>query len=69
VLTPPSAERAANLSFFFTHDLPVVRRYRIDVAALVASAARIVIGCGGDVLESAPHRAVTRALAKLLRAC
>jgi len=65
VLAPPTSKRAANLSFFFTHDSPAVRRYRIDIATLSASPTRIVLACGESAPESPPHRAAAALAAKL----
>ncbi|HMF05396.1 MAG TPA: alpha/beta hydrolase, partial [Methylocella sp.] len=67
VLAPPTAERTANLSFFFTYDSPAVRRYRIDIAALSALSTRILAACGTSAPQSAPYRVATALAAKLVR--
>ena len=56
VLPPPTSLREANLSFFFTYDLPAVRRYRLDVSALKKASTRIVPAGGRSAPESAPYR-------------
>jgi pimeloyl-ACP methyl ester carboxylesterase len=45
-LAGPKPERIANLDFFLANDAPAVRRYRLDLAALHAAAARIVVAAG-----------------------
>jgi pimeloyl-ACP methyl ester carboxylesterase len=65
VLAPPTPPRAANLSFFFTHDSPAVRRYQPDVAALQAVSKRILCAAGRGSRESPVYRA-TAALAATL---
>jgi pimeloyl-ACP methyl ester carboxylesterase len=62
VLAPPTSQRLANLSFFFTCDSPAVRRYSLDLTALRASPARIVPAVGRSAPESALYKA-TEALA------
>jgi len=57
VLAPPTFERLANLSFFFTHDSSAVRHYRLDLAALHASAKQIVPAAGQSAPQSAPYKA------------
>jgi pimeloyl-ACP methyl ester carboxylesterase len=57
VLAPPTSQREANLSFFFTYDLPAVQRCRLDVSALKAASTRIVPAGGRSAPESAPYRA------------
>src|SRR5262245_28242263 len=64
-LPPATSQRKANLSFFFTHDSPAVRRYRLDLAALQSARARIVPAVGQSAPESAPSKA-TEALAAQL---
>jgi pimeloyl-ACP methyl ester carboxylesterase len=64
-LSPPTSKTEANLSFFFTHDSPAVRRHRLDLSALAASATRIVPAVGQSAVGSAPYRA-TEALAARL---
>jgi pimeloyl-ACP methyl ester carboxylesterase len=53
---PRVAARSANPAFFFTHDAPAVRRYRLDIAALRAAPTRIVPAAGRTSSESWPHR-------------
>jgi pimeloyl-ACP methyl ester carboxylesterase len=64
-LAPPTSKRTANLSFFFTHDSPAVRRYRLDLAALEASAARILPAVGQSAAGSAPYMAAAALAARL----
>jgi pimeloyl-ACP methyl ester carboxylesterase len=64
-LAPPTSNREANLSFFFTHDSPAVRRYRLDLAALEASAARILPAVGQSAAGSAPYLAAAALAARL----
>jgi pimeloyl-ACP methyl ester carboxylesterase len=64
-LAPPTSERAANLSYFFTHDSPAVRRHRLNLAALEASAARIVPAVGQSAAGSAPYRVAAALAARL----
>jgi hypothetical protein len=64
-LSPPTSNTETNLSFFFTHDSPAVRRHRLDLSALAASATRIVPAVGQSAVGSAPYRA-TEALAARL---
>jgi pimeloyl-ACP methyl ester carboxylesterase len=47
-LTATREESAANADAFFRYTLPAVRRYRLDFAALLAAATRIVVA-GGSV--------------------
>ena len=51
----PRQERIANLEFFLTHDAPAVRRYRLDLAALHESAARIVPAAGAGTQAFPRH--------------
>ncbi len=46
VLPGPTPQRAANLTFFLTHDAPAVCRYTLDIAALRATRTRIVLAGG-----------------------
>jgi pimeloyl-ACP methyl ester carboxylesterase len=64
-LPPPTSHRSANLSFFFTHDSPAVRRYQLDVGALRASSTRIVPAVGRSAPESAPYKAAVALAAAL----
>jgi pimeloyl-ACP methyl ester carboxylesterase len=64
-LPPPTSERSANLSFFFTNDSPAVRRYRLDLAALHKSSTRIVPAVGQSASGSAPYKAAEALAAKL----
>jgi pimeloyl-ACP methyl ester carboxylesterase len=57
VLAPPTSQREANLSFFFTYDSPAVMRYRVDISALRTASTRIVPAGGRSAPESAPYRA------------
>jgi pimeloyl-ACP methyl ester carboxylesterase len=61
----PRPERIANLDFFLTHDAPAVHRYRPDLAALRAVAARIVPAAGAS--SQAFPRHCAQALATELR--
>ena len=65
VLTAPTPQIAANISFFFTYDSPAVRRYRADVAALRASPTRIVLAVGSSAPKSAPCQAAAALAAAL----
>jgi pimeloyl-ACP methyl ester carboxylesterase len=65
VLAPPTSQREANLSFFFTHDSPAVRHYRLDLSTLKAASTRIVPAGGRSAPDSAPYRAAA-ALAAVL---
>lgn len=51
----PKPERVANLGFFLTHDAPAVRRYRMDRAALLKVAVRVVPGVGASSGGSLAH--------------
>jgi pimeloyl-ACP methyl ester carboxylesterase len=46
----------SNAEFFLTHDLPVLQRHAVDLAALKASPARIVAGGGQNSGSIWPHR-------------
>jgi pimeloyl-ACP methyl ester carboxylesterase len=59
------SERMANLSFFLTHDAPAVRLYRLDLAALDAAAAKIVVAAGRTSGAFLAHQCAV-ALAKQL---
>ena len=63
-LPPPTSQRSANLSFFFTNDSPAVRRYRLDLASLLAAPTRIVPAVG-SAAQSAPCKATEALAAKL----
>jgi len=65
VLAPPTSQRSANLSFFFTYDSPAVRHYRLDLAALHAAPTRIVPAVGRSAPESAPYKAAEALAAEL----
>jgi pimeloyl-ACP methyl ester carboxylesterase len=65
VVAPPTAELLTNLSFFFTHDSPAVRRYRLDLAALQAFAKQVVPAVGESAPNSAPHKAAEALAAEL----
>jgi hypothetical protein len=66
VARPPStSQRSANLSFFFRHDSPAVRRYHLDVSTLRASSARIVPAVAQSAPDSAPHKAAVALAAAL----
>jgi len=65
VLAPPTSEREANLSFFFTYDSPAVRHNRLDLSALKAVSTRIVPAVGRSAPNSLPYRAAA-ALAAVL---
>lgn len=45
-LPRPSADRIVNLEFFLAHDVPAVRRHRLDVPGLRAVAQKIVPAAG-----------------------
>jgi pimeloyl-ACP methyl ester carboxylesterase len=64
-LPRPGLERVANLTFFLTHDAPAVRLYRLDLAALKAVAAKIVVAAGCTSGAFLAHRCAI-ALAKHL---
>ncbi len=64
-LPEPKPERLANLEFFLSHDAPAVRRYRLDLTALVLVADRIVPAAGRNT-ETFP-RHCAEALAVRLR--
>jgi len=51
--------QASNAEFFLTHDLPLLRRHAVDLAALKASPARIVAGVGQTSGSIWPHRCAT----------
>jgi pimeloyl-ACP methyl ester carboxylesterase len=57
IVAPPTSERLANLSFFFTYDSPAVRRYHLDLPALQAAAKQIVPAVGQSTPQSAPYKA------------
>jgi pimeloyl-ACP methyl ester carboxylesterase len=65
VLTPPTPQTEANLSFFFNYDSPAVCRYRLDLAALKAAPTRIVPAGGRSAPGSAPYRAAASLAIKL----
>lgn len=54
-LSQPTAQRTANLAFFYAHDAPAVRRYRLDLAALAAAPTRIVAAAGVASRETWVH--------------
>lgn len=65
-LQQPTPQIAANMNFFFTHDIPGVNDYRVDLAALEAlkvTSTRIVVAGGGR--ESLPHQCADALAAKL----
>jgi hypothetical protein len=64
---PATSQREANLSFFFHHDSPAVRRYYLDLPALKSARNRIVPAIGQSSKESAPSKS-TAALATELGA-
>jgi pimeloyl-ACP methyl ester carboxylesterase len=45
-MPPPSARRLADMAFFFQHDAPAARRYRLDLTALRSAAIRVVPAAG-----------------------
>ena len=55
-LPRPGPERVANLTFFLKHDAPAVRLYRLDLAALEAVAAKIVVAVGRTSGAFLAHR-------------
>jgi pimeloyl-ACP methyl ester carboxylesterase len=65
ITVPTTPHTPANLSFFFSHDSPAIRRYRLDVEALKARATRIVLGYGQSTPANAPHRAAVALGARL----
>ena len=65
VLPPPTSQRLANLSFFFTNDSPAVRRYHLDLTKLRESHTRIVLAVGQSARGSAPYKATEALAAKL----
>lgn len=52
----PNARQLANLTFFLEHDFPAVRRYRLDRAALAATAAQLVPAAGQTSHDVYAHR-------------
>lgn len=54
---PDSAYAASNQQAFFKHDVGAVARYRLDLAALQASPARIVVAGGAGGHAYTPYRA------------
>jgi hypothetical protein len=56
---------SANLSVLFAHDLPAVRHYHVDIAALAASPTRLVFGYGKSAPDGAAYRATAALAAKL----
>lgn len=64
-LPRPGPERAANLGFFLRHDAPAVRLYRLDLPALDAAAAKIVVAASRTSAAGLAHQCAV-ALAKQL---
>ena len=64
-LPSPTPQTSANMSFFFTHDSPAVREYRLDLKALHAARTRIVLAVGQSGAGSVPHDAAEALAAKL----
>jgi pimeloyl-ACP methyl ester carboxylesterase len=62
---PTTPQRAANLSYLFTYDLPAIRNHRLDVAALRGASARIVPAAGRSSLEKSPRRSAEALAAHL----
>jgi pimeloyl-ACP methyl ester carboxylesterase len=65
-LPEPKPERLANLEFFLSHDAPAARRYRLDLAALVLVADRVVPAAGRDT-EGFPRHCAEALAARLRR--
>jgi hypothetical protein len=65
VLPTPGPGRAANFTFFLTHDAPAVRLHQLDVPTLQGLASRIVVGLGRDPASRGPGKCAL-ALAALL---
>jgi pimeloyl-ACP methyl ester carboxylesterase len=53
-MPPPSAQRLADMAFFFQHDAPAARRYRLDLTALRSAATRIVPAAGRTSQDTWP---------------
>jgi pimeloyl-ACP methyl ester carboxylesterase len=53
---PMTPQRAANLTYLFTHDLPAIRNHRLDLAALRGASTRIVPAAGQSFLDKSPRR-------------
>jgi pimeloyl-ACP methyl ester carboxylesterase len=51
-----SPTRAANLTFFLTHDAPAIHRYRLNLDALRSQSDRIVPAVGKGSVGREPHR-------------
>ncbi len=49
-------QQLANAAYFLTHDLPLVRRHAVDLAALTASRANLVTAVGQTSGDIWPHR-------------
>jgi pimeloyl-ACP methyl ester carboxylesterase len=61
----PDSNRTANVDFFFRHDAPAVRRYRLDLSALRSSLTSIVPAAGLTSRGRWPHHCARR-LAEVL---
>jgi pimeloyl-ACP methyl ester carboxylesterase len=64
-LPQPTAQRAVDLMFFLAHDAAAVRRYRLDIDALMSASTRIVAAAGLTSRAAWPHHAA-HALAEQL---
>jgi pimeloyl-ACP methyl ester carboxylesterase len=64
-LPQPGLDRAANLTFFLTHDAPAARRFRLYLDPLFSEPPHVIPAVGQSSLGS-PHAAPVEALAKLL---
>ena len=60
-----SAQRATNLRFLLACDVPAVRHYRLDMAALKAAAYQIVPAAGRTSQEAWPHHAAVELAERL----
>ena len=66
-LAPPNPRRAADLEFFFTHDAPAARRYRLDLPALHAQAERVVPAAGASGRDGPSYRCAQALAEELAR--
>jgi pimeloyl-ACP methyl ester carboxylesterase len=62
---PTTPQRAANLTYLFTYDLPAIRNHRLDLAALRGTSTRVVPAAGRSFLEKSPRRCAEALAAQL----
>ncbi|GAA2383008.1 alpha/beta hydrolase [Dactylosporangium salmoneum] len=62
----PGPERAANLTFFLTHDAPAARRFRLYLEPLLSGPPPRVLPAVGTSTSTRPHAEPAHALARLL---